>query len=123
MPDSPKTIEEKYNRILNAWRNLAPEKTFAGMTLKQFEEQVEKSNIPREKLITLDDEIRQEQANRDTEDAVTLKACDLIVKGVVADPMFGDDSALYEAMGYVRKSERKSGLTRKKNNLKPKPSE
>ena len=32
-----------------------------------------------------------------------------------ADPTEGDDSALYKAMGYVRKSDRKSGLTRKKN--------
>jgi hypothetical protein len=37
----------------------------------------------------------------------------LVVNGVVGDPTFGPDSALYEAMGYVRKSERKSGLTRK----------
>jgi hypothetical protein len=34
---------------------------------------------------------------------------------VLAAPSEGDDSALYEAMGYVRKSARKSGLTRKKN--------
>jgi hypothetical protein len=32
---------------------------------------------------------------------------------VTGDPAFGPDSSLYEAMGYVRKSERKSGLTRK----------
>lgn len=37
----------------------------------------------------------------------------MAVKGVVADPNFGDNSALYEAMGYIRKSDRKSGLTRK----------
>ena len=121
MPDSPKIIEEKYNRILNAWRTLAPDKKFAGMSLAEFEAQVAKSNVPREKLMALEDEIKQEQANRETNDAVTVKFCDLIVKSVVADPEFGDDSALYEAMGYVRKSERKSGLTRKKNALKPKP--
>ena len=38
----------------------------------------------------------------------------LVVAGVIADPTEGANSALYEAMGYVRKSERKSGLTRKK---------
>jgi hypothetical protein len=32
-----------------------------------------------------------------------------------ADPTLGADSALYEAMGYTRRSERKSGLTRKRN--------
>ena len=40
-------------------------------------------------------------------------AVDDLVKAVVADKNFGDDSALYERMGYVRKSVRASGLTRK----------
>ncbi|MDE3068386.1 MAG: hypothetical protein KGJ60_12670 [Verrucomicrobiota bacterium] len=38
-----------------------------------------------------------------------------VVKSVVADKNYGDDSALYERMGYVRKSVRHSGLTRKKS--------
>ncbi len=37
----------------------------------------------------------------------------LVVAGVLADPNEGPDSPLYEAFGYTRKSERKSGLTRK----------
>jgi len=37
-----------------------------------------------------------------------------VVNGVLADPTEGPDSSLYEAMGYTRKSERKSGLTRGK---------
>ena len=35
------------------------------------------------------------------------------MKGVVGDPAFGDNSDLYDAMGYVRKSDRASGLTKK----------
>jgi hypothetical protein len=34
--------------------------------------------------------------------------------GVAGDPAYGNDSPLYGAMGFVRKSEKKSGLTRKK---------
>ena len=30
------------------------------------------------------------------------------------NPAYGNDSPLYGAMGFVRKSEKKSGLTRKK---------
>jgi hypothetical protein len=36
-----------------------------------------------------------------------------VVMAVVADKNYGDDRALYEKMGYVRKSVRASGLTRK----------
>ena len=55
------------------------------------------------------------QMKRDNEDVSTMKMCERIKNGVVADPDFGDDSALYEALGYIKKSNRKSGLTRKKN--------
>ena len=38
----------------------------------------------------------------------------LVVNGVVGDPTEGPDGDLYEAMGYVRASQRHTGLTRKK---------
>ena len=57
----------------------------------------------------------QAEAARDTADTATMKMCEMIKNGVVADPAFGDDSALYEALGFIRKSNRRSGLTRKKN--------
>ena len=56
---------------------------------------------------------------RDDADGVSADANQAVVKGVVGDPAFGDDSDLYEAMGYVRKSERKSGLSRKKKTTPP----
>ena len=35
-------------------------------------------------------------------------------QGVAGSSAYGDDSPLYGAMGFVRKSDKKSGLTRKK---------
>ena len=61
-----------------------------------------------------EDKLNVAQKNRDAADVDTMAGVDLVVKGVVGDPKFGDDSALYEGMGYIRKSQRKSGLTRKK---------
>lgn len=114
MPNSPKEIEEKMLKVLNAWKTLAPSKTFGGKTLQQYETQVNKSLAPRARLDQIEDETREQQTLRESEDAVTMKDVQFIVNGVLADPDYGDDSALYEAFGYVRKSERKSGLTRKK---------
>jgi len=37
-----------------------------------------------------------------------------IINGILADPTEGPDSALIEALGYTRKSARRSGLTRKR---------
>lgn len=114
MATSLKETEDKMLMILNAWKTLAPTKTFGGFTLEQFETQVNKSLAPRERLDQLEDEKKQQQALRESEDAVTMKDAQFIVNGVLADAEFGDDSALYESMGYVRKSDHKSGLTRKK---------
>jgi hypothetical protein len=114
MPNSPKINEEKMQQVLSAWKTLAPDKTFGGLTVAQFETQVNKSLAPRARLDELDDEIKQQQALRESEDTTTMGKVQLIVAGVLADPTEGADSALYEAMGYVRKSDRQSGLTRKK---------
>ncbi len=114
MADTPKENEIKYNRFLSAIKTLAPTKTFGGVTLAAFETQIETSNAPRENLERINDEKTQEETVRDSADVGTMKICEMIKNGVVADPEFGDDSALYEALGFVRKSNRKSGLTRKK---------
>ena len=100
-------------RMLNAWRTLAPDKTFGGMTLAQYEALVTRSRTARQHIEDLDDQRAQAVTERDAaDDAVTDKS-KLVVAGVLADPDFGPDSALYEAFGYTRESEYKSGLTRK----------
>lgn len=115
MANSPKENEEKMLKMLNAWKTLAPGKLFGGFRVEDFETQVKKSIAARTRLDQIEDEKIQQIALRETEDAVTMKDAQFIVNGVLADTEFGDDSALYEAFGYIRKSEKKSGLTRKKN--------
>lgn len=114
MPKSPKENEEKMLKVLNAWKTLAPDKSFGGMTAAQFETQVNNSLVPRQRLIAIEDERMQQQAVREMEDQATMNNIQHVVNGVLADPSEGPNSALYEAMGYIRKDDRKSGLTRKK---------
>lgn len=113
-PDSPSANEARINAIEEAWAANAPDATFGKMTLEQFKARVQPSRDAREKVGQLQSELEAALVERDTADGASLAACDDAVKGVVGDPDFGDDSALYGAMGYVRKSERKTGLTRKK---------
>ena len=114
MAKTPKTAEEKMDTMLNAWKTLAAGKTFAGMTLADFETLVGNSKQPRARLAELADEMTREQARRDANDALFLEKAAMVVAGVVADSTEGANSALYQAMGYVRKDDKKSGLTRKK---------
>ena len=115
MPTGPKDNEQKIQRMLNAWETLAPNKTFGGMTLAQFQAATQPAQAARQRIDDLEDQLRQAQADRDRADEDFLAKAQLVVNGVLADPTEGPDSALYEAFGYTRKSERKSGLTRKRN--------
>jgi hypothetical protein len=109
----PKDIMEKFARILSAWQTLAPSKTFGGMTVQQFEEVCYPSKEMRGVIDVLQAQMTQAINNRDAADEVTAAKVQQAVAGVLADPTEGPDSALYEAFGYTRKSERKAGRPRK----------
>lgn len=114
MPNNPKRNEEKMINALNALKDLAPTKKFGRSGADEFETQVNKSLAPRRKLKELANDTIEQQDLRDTEDLNTLRMLEQIVRYVIADEEFGPDSALFEALGYTRKSERKTGLTRKR---------
>lgn len=119
MPTSPKTTEEKIDRMLNAWRTLAPDKSFGGMTLTQFEALAAPSLDARRRIDDLDNQRAQAANERDRADEAFNTRAQLVVAGVLADPTEGADSALYQAFGYTRKSDRKSGLHRSATNKPP----
>ena len=52
-------------------------------------------------------------STNDAADEVSLTKMQGVVASVNADPTEGPNSSLLEAFGYTRKSERKSGLSRK----------
>ena len=110
---SPKSFEEKIERMLNAWRTIAPQKSFGGTSLSQFQEAAEPSRDIRLRIEDYQNYITQAIAERERADAAFNARAQLVVAGILADPTEGPDSALYEAFGYTRKSERKTGLTRK----------
>jgi hypothetical protein len=115
MPSGPKDNELKMQRILNAWDTLAPGKSFGGMTFAQFQIAAQPSQAARQRIEELEDQLKQAITDRDTADEAFFAKAQLVINGVLADSTEGADSALYEAFGYTRKSERKSGLTRKSN--------
>ena len=121
MGNTPKSNELKMEKILNAWETLAAAKSFGGMTLAQFQAIAAPAKAAREQIEDLEAQLTAALAARDAADQTVFAKVELIVNGVRADPTEGPDSALYEAMGYTRKSDRKSGLTRKKEATTPTP--
>lgn len=113
MPSNPKTNEQKMNTMVNAWETLAADKSFGGLTLAQFKALVAPARDARAQIADLEAQLTHAINQRDQSDAAFLSKAQLVVNGVLADPTEGPDSSLYEAMGYTRKSERRSGLSRK----------
>ena len=112
MPVPNKTVENKVDTITAAWESLRPGKTFAGMTLEQFKLRVKPSIDARAIISDCEHKLTSALNTRDDADKISNEACLLVVNSVKGDPAEGEDGELYEAMGYVRKSERKSGLKR-----------
>ena len=112
-PGSPKAIEEKMDKMINAWQELASNKSFGGMTLAQFQAAATPAQQARQRIDDLENQMAQALIERDTADEIFLAKAQQVVAGVLADATEGPNSALYAAFGYTRKSERRSGLTRK----------
>ena len=119
MSTKPKKTEVKVTKLIESWGRLAPEKVFAGLTLTQFKAKVKASLDTREEIATLESQLGSELTNRDTADVTSLFTVNQVVNSIKGDPDHGEDSALYEALGYVRKSDRKSGLKRVKKLASP----
>lgn len=107
-------IKKRAVQMDDAWKEGAPSVEF--MSVKQTDLNGKITNIEtkeqtlderRAQVKILEDEILDDYAELDD----TLVD---VGNGVRGNKDYGDDSPLYGAMGFVRKSERASGLTRKR---------
>ncbi len=115
----PQDTAIRLNRMVTAWEQLAADKVFGGLTLAQFQAAIKPSFDARTDIDNLEKKLLDAQNARSTADDDSNAKAKLVVNGIIGDPAFGPDSSLYEAMGYVRESERKTGLTRKKTTATP----
>jgi len=116
MPESPKLTEKFLNDVLSAWEELAAEEDFGGMTLAQFKTKVKPSLDVRTEVATLETQLKAARQNRNNADVVSNEEALNVVNGVRSTPGYGENSALYRAMGYIPKNERRSGLVRPSSN-------
>jgi hypothetical protein len=109
-----RTIVNRIKVIRAAWRDIAPDASFAGMTLAEFEAATEPPVKLRADMIDLQAKLKGLKASQDDVDQAANELTDLVVNSIKGTPGFGQNSPLYSACGYVRKADRKSGLTRKR---------
>ena len=114
MSYGPQKCLDRINLVTRAWETLRPTKSFGGLTLAQFKAKVKPSLDARATLESLDHQTTAAADQRDDADTAAMDTIKVVVSGVKGDPAETAKGELYEAMGFVRESERKSGLTRKK---------
>ena len=116
MSKGQKSKYDQVKQIVAGWEKIRASKTLDGQTLAQFTAaKLKPCNDARDVMAGLKlQKIAAANAIKKADEAAYAAAQD-IVKAVRADKSEGgDDGDLYEAMGFVRRSERKSGLSRKK---------
>jgi hypothetical protein len=96
-----------------AWKTQTPESAFSGKNLADLEASIAALAQAGEKLDELNNARSAAQKNRDDEEKALNRLLILVAHGVRSDPAYGEDSALYRSMGFIPKSERNSGLTRR----------
>ena len=110
-----KRIKEKTIRIQNAWNEGAADVSeFRNTTKANFDADIIAAQAVDDEIANLKAQIKMKEDDRDDRYAKLADDAIDIAEGVRGHKDYGSDSPLYGAMGFVRKSEKKSGLTHKK---------
>ena len=104
---------ERLTTLIEIWTELRPTKTFAGMTLEQFKAAVGPSLDARARLATANKQAEEAIVARDNADQQAAVVIDRMIAAFVAEDEDGYNGVLYAKLGYVRKADRSSGLTRR----------
>jgi hypothetical protein len=112
MNSNPKAVGDLIETMISALEEHAPNATFAGKTLPQIKQAVKPSLDARAQITDLEQQTATARVDRNNADPVSLELVQQVVNSIKGDPNYGENSALYAAIGYVRKDDRKSGLTR-----------
>ncbi len=112
MKPNPSGIEKQLLDVQAGWEEHAAQARFSELTLAQYKAKVKPSLDARERIRTLELQLDAERVARDNADIISIETTLNVVSSVKGDPACGEDSAVYASFGYVRKSARKSGLTR-----------
>ena len=101
----------KMDRVETGWKQNAGDDQFAEMTAAEYGIEIEKSRDIRRQIDIVESQLNDLTSRLDIIDKANLELTELVVNGVRGSRKHGPDSPLIGSMGYVRKSERKTGKT------------
>ena len=112
MPNNPSTCEKCFEDAIKSWRSLRPTKKFLGQTVDEFEAKYKDCFEIRDEINGLEKKLSGARVSRNKLDGEGEDLLGRFVNAIKADENEGEDSELLEAMGYIIKRKRKSGLHR-----------
>ena len=108
-----KRVKEQCDVMQDAWSEGAKTVDFNGITRVSFKADIDAAAVADDEIGDLEAQLKLKREARDDMYAALDEKRSKVGQGVAGNADSGDDSPLYGAMGFVRKSERKSGLTKK----------
>ena len=109
---STTAMTRKRAQFLSSWAEYAQDKSFAGMTLAEFEATSQEPFDVRKDLADARTKAKGLILERDKADETINEDFVLIAHAIRADKAFGEDCPFYRSLGFVPKSERKTGRRR-----------
>lgn len=113
-----KEVKDRVIKMNNGWSEGAPTVEFGGVKQADFSTEINAAATAEGELADILAQADIKRAEIDDRYQKLQENSVRVANGVRGDKDFGEDSALYGAMGFVRKSERASGLTRKAKTTK-----
>jgi hypothetical protein len=120
MKMNPAEVDRRLDQSMHAWESACPGQPFAEMTLEQFKQTRQLCLDAKAKLAAAEAQWQAARKERNTLYESAVEQLQLVVNSVKGHPKYGENSAVYTAMGYVPKSERASGLSRRRARPAPK---
>lgn len=108
-----KEIRERVTKMNDGWAEGAPTVEFSGVKQPDFAADIAAAATAEQQLADILAQAEMKRAEIENLYSNLNATSVRVANGVRGDKNFGPDSPLYGAMGFVRDSERASGLTRK----------
>lgn len=111
-----KRIGERADEINGGWKQdaVAKDVRFMNIAQEQYQAAIDECDAEDARVAEIEARLRDVKDGRDDKYRNLNTMSVKVREGVEGSPDYGDDSPLYGSMGFKRKSERASGLTRKK---------
>jgi hypothetical protein len=107
-----KVVLQRRDKFLTAWREHAPDATFATTSLVEFEAQTTNLDLLIQQMKGAQSKLDGLMLDRDKAVQELNETMLLIAHGIRGTPQYGEDCSLHRALGFVPKSERRTGLKR-----------